>query len=227
MIGHPERAVLASDPACETEDDAMEFRLTYEGILLGASRDNKRAKHKHEIRKIFHKQLRRLVELHPIFEWYTMLPKIGQGGWVPPLNLMAKKREYEEFLDRYDRSGYKFFPIATRDLSLLCSVEIMFLRPDVPGAVLRSGDIDNRLKTIFDALRMPRDKSELGGYVPDDDEIPFFCLLEDDSLINRAAVEADTLLQPTGSDWDNNDARLIITIRLSPYRLMDRNIGFA
>ena len=57
MIGRPERVVLKHDPDCET-DDAMEFRLTYEGTLLGASKNNTRAKHKHEIRKIFHKQLR-------------------------------------------------------------------------------------------------------------------------------------------------------------------------
>jgi hypothetical protein len=67
--------VLQRDPDCETEADAMEFRLTYEGILLGASRENKRAKHKHEIRKIFHKQLRRLASQHPAFEWYQQQGK--------------------------------------------------------------------------------------------------------------------------------------------------------
>jgi hypothetical protein len=35
----------------------MEFRLTYEGLLLGASRNNTRASHKHEIRRVLHHQL--------------------------------------------------------------------------------------------------------------------------------------------------------------------------
>jgi len=112
-------------------------------------------------------------------------------------------------------------------MSLLCSVHILFLRPDVPGGVIRSGDIDNRMKTIFDALRMPSGKDELGGYdTPSKGEDPFFCLLEDDSLISQASIETDTLLQPTGPDWEANDARLVLTVRLSPYRVTWGNIGF-
>jgi len=43
----------------------------------------------------------------------------------------------------------------------------------------------------------------LGGYdIPTQNEEPLFCLLEDDSLINHAAVETDTLLQPTGVGWE-------------------------
>ncbi len=43
----------------------MQFRLAYEGILLGASKNNPRAKHKHELRRVFQKQLSRLQKLHP------------------------------------------------------------------------------------------------------------------------------------------------------------------
>jgi len=109
---------------------------------------------------------------------------------------------------------------------LLCAIHILFLRLDEPGAVLSSGDLDNRLKTIFDALRLPRDKVEAGGYDPDEDEDPFFCLLEDDSLINHASVEADTLLQPTGEVLDRNDSRLVITVKLTPYRVTMDNLAF-
>lgn len=54
----------------------------------------------------------------------------------------------------------------------------------------RLGDIDNRLKTLFDALRLPNQTNELVGYDnPAPDENPFFCLLEDDSLITHVSVE--------------------------------------
>src|SRR5690242_5645287 len=56
------KAVLKSDPYNDPEGGGMEFRLTYDGMLLGSSRTDTRAKHKHEIRKAFHGQLRQLWE---------------------------------------------------------------------------------------------------------------------------------------------------------------------
>jgi hypothetical protein len=73
---------------------------------------------------------------------------------------------------------------------------------------------------------LPRDKAEAGGYPPDADEDPFFCLLEDDSLISQASVETDTLLQPTGDIWNRNDSRLVITVRLTPYRVTETSLVF-
>jgi hypothetical protein len=130
--------------------------------------------------------------------------------------------------ERYERFGYRFVPLVRRDLSLICGIDILFLRPDQPGDVLKSGDIDNRLKTLFDALQMPRDKSQLpaNAAAPGDDETPFFCLLEDDSVITKLSVETDLLLQPTGERFDVNDARLVITVRLRPYDVNPGNQMF-
>ena len=36
---------------------------------------------------------------------------------------------------------------------LACGLDILFMRPSMPGAVINAGDIDGRLKTIFDALK--------------------------------------------------------------------------
>jgi hypothetical protein len=46
-------------------DDVVEFRLLYSGRLLGASRNDTRARMKHEIRREFHPQLRQLWKTHP------------------------------------------------------------------------------------------------------------------------------------------------------------------
>jgi integrase len=54
--------------------------------------------------------------------------------------------------------------------------------------LIKSGDIDGRLKTIFDALRMPKNLDETARQKPQDDEDPFFCLLEDDKLISEIRV---------------------------------------
>jgi hypothetical protein len=169
---------------------------------------------KHEIRRIFHKQIARLCDLHPALDWYQ---DDDEG------------QERRSFVaGQYERCGYRFFPIATKSLSLRCAINILFLRPEAPGLIIKSGDIDNRLKTIFDALRLPDSKAELGGYtVPSEGEDPFFCLLEDDKLITQVSVEADALLEPVGPSFDANDARLVITVQLQPYKVTWKNAGFA
>jgi hypothetical protein len=105
---------------------------------------------------------------------------------------------------------------------------VLFLRQGEPGNVLnRSGDIDNRLKTLFDALSMPSDQKQLGPFlVPASDEEPFFCLLEDDSIITRATVESDTLLEAVSNPPNPNDVRVVITVRLRPGRVSSNNVAF-
>ena len=95
----------------------------------------------------------------------------------------------EELSTQYERNGYKYVPLVTEESHLYCSIKILLLRPDPPGCLIRSGDIDNRLKTIFDSLRMPTSKAELGGHeIATEDEKPFFCLLEDDRLVTNIEV---------------------------------------
>ena len=196
----------------------MQFRLTYEGPLKsGASATTK---HKHKIRRVFHPQLRALWDSHPFFK--------GDKAWKynPPRTKVEHTSRKSQLGELFSRCGYKFVPIATKDLCVQCSLDILFLRPDAPGQLLKSGDIDNRVKTLFDALRMPKDKQELrGDKTPQADEDPFFVLLEDDGMVNRLAVEADTLLQPTSSTAGRQDARLVISVTLTPYQSILGNMG--
>ena len=59
---------------------------------------------------------------------------------------------------------------------------------------------------------MPTDAQELPGSfgTPEEGETPFHCLLEDDKLISKITVETDTLLEPTGENWDYNDSIVLI-----------------
>jgi len=214
-----EKLSLVSDPDTPLGGTAMEFKLTYEGQLLGASRNNTRAVHKHEIRRKFHPQLKRLWEIMPAL--VTREHLFNDEKW------QAIRRPYRDYVaDNFQRCGYRFCPLVTDSLFLHCNLEILFLRADPPGAIIKSGDMDNRLKTIFDALRIPQNADELGGATPQDGEDPFFCLLEDDRAISNLTVETATLLEPTGDQFDVNDARLIISVKLWAYRVLPMNIDF-
>jgi hypothetical protein len=93
----------------------------------------------------------------------------------------------------------------------LCSLDILFLRRHDAGSLIANGgDIDNRIKVLFDGLRMPGNDAELGGLLIEPDEDPFFCLLEDDALITRVSVETDRLLLPLEANGDEDDVFLVI-----------------
>jgi hypothetical protein len=98
----------------------------------------------------------------------------------------------------------------------------------MPGVPLihSGGDIDNRLKVLFDALRVPANCDEVAGAVKASDEDPyFFCLLEDDALITEVSVTTDTLLTPyvTGQE---NDVHLVINVKVRPTDFSFENVGF-
>ena len=79
-------------------------------------------------------------------------------------------------------------------------------------SLTKGGDLDNRLKTLLDALRAPNDPQELpAGASPQSDEDPFYCLLEDDKLIIGLSVTNDRLLRPTA-----NPKHVVLLIHVAP-----------
>jgi hypothetical protein len=231
----PGIVVLRDDePEFDWEEGNLEFRLTYDGELLSETLKSgevqrTRATKKQEIRKRFHRQLKRLWEITPVLiENERPRPPLPPGVQGRVFGLPGPSHAIAALAERFSRFDYQFVPLVTRDLDVACSVEVLFLRPDPPGNIIKpSGDIDNRLKTLFDALSTPRERSQVGDYlIPEDEEKPFFCLLEDDSVVTKATVETDTLLEPIGKAQNVNDVRVVVTVRLRPYRLTPYNIGF-
>lgn len=233
--------VLDDTPA---EECRMEFRLLYSGRILGASRTDTRAALKHQIRREFHPQLRRLWQTN--LSLRRMLKFMGtyyfdkqhprdynlQNLGAPP-DVDEAEEFYRDFateviLKQWARCGYRFWPLVTEEHSLKCSLDILFLRPEEPGMLVRSGDIDGRIKTIFDALRMPSNLAEAGGDGPQTDEDPFFCLLQDDKMISEIKVTTDSLLLlPQERDMKPNDAFLVIHVKLWPTESSGWNWAFA
>ncbi len=59
---------------------------------------------------------------------------------------------------------------------------------------------------------MPQECSEVSKATPSEDEDPFFCLLQDDSLITEIKVTTDRLLVPVTDDESLHDVVLIIHV---------------
>jgi hypothetical protein len=213
------RRVLRWDPHLDPDENAMEFRLTYAGELFGYRSDRRiqksRSLHVHDIRKQFHRQLKKLWHEHPVL--VSCLEYHDRRGFGP--------------VQIFAHDGFQWIPMVTKHNGLICKLEILMLRPGQPGTTL--ADIDNRLKAIFDALKKAGGPDELGAktpegqQLPDEDEEPFFVLLEDDKLITHLAVTTDTLLEDvTGVESPDHAVRLVINVTVVPYNTSLSNADF-
>jgi hypothetical protein len=186
----------------------MEFTLVYQGPL----RANGSVKEKQDIRREFHIQLAELWKQEPLSsraQDSRVLLKNVVTYDMPPTNSTL-------VVQRVD--GFQFVPLVSSKLYLVAELDITFLRPEPPGCIVtQGGDIDNRLKTLFDALRMPKESKEIPrGDAPGVSENPFYCLLEDDNLITKVAVRTDRLLKPCD---DSSFVDLLIAVRTKITRM--------
>jgi hypothetical protein len=187
--------------------DEVNFRLTYDGPLKAASQSETRRIEKHEIRRVFNRQLGELVDNRDVlFEEFSTAP----------------------LAETHERGEFRFVPIVRSGLHLVCDLDILFLRRENPGALISGGgDLDNRLKTLFDALRVPQDDNEVRGLTPRDaDEYLMVCLVEDDKLITGFRCITDRLLEPPISEAEQNHVRLIINVEVKATKLTAENMGY-
>jgi len=177
----------------------VEFKLTYQGRLPAASPSSTRNKEKHEIRKVLHRQLKELWQSEErLHRWLTQKDR----------NNPRAKTQVDMWADRYAKLGYRWMPLITEMFSTGCELDILSSA---------GGDLDNRLKVLFDSLRMPQYDQELAGFSAGSGEDPFFVLLEDDSLISKIIVSTDRLLTPLKEQESINDVHLIIGVRVKVF----------
>jgi len=183
----------------------MEFRLIHQGPL----KSNAGPTDKQALRREFHRQLSVLWEQIPLKGFKMLLNPVPGPGEISILKTVGP---------------FVFAPLVCEAIHLVCDLEITLLRPEPPGSVItQSGDIDNRLKTLFDGLRMPKVPGEIvPGDSPATGEKPFFCLLEDDNLITKVTVVTDRLLQPTSNP---NEVLLVICVNIHATQLIFKNMG--
>lgn len=222
MTGEPQ--CLSVTPAANYwpyEEAFVQFRLLYSGNRLTAS-DN--PKDKHAVRKEFHRQLKQL--------WYgnPKLRKLARVYGGVELGAHTEDEAMTAYFSRigasFERGGFHFVPLVEKEFHLNASLDILFLRPDSHPLIQQSGDLDNRLNTLFDSLRVPGSTNGLGGR-PEADEEPFFVLLEDDGLITEFKISTDTLLMlPQNRVLDEKDAFLVIDVRLAIRERTAKNSTF-
>ena len=182
----------------------MEFTLTYRGPL----RANRGAVEKHALRRHFHGQLRELWEESPLSGYKHLI------AWPPNISKPSVIREVH---------GHRFAPLVSSQIDFVAALDILLLRPGAPGAlVTQGGDLDNRLKTLLDALKVPSEPTALpSGSAPEAGEEPFFCLLEDDALVTALAIRTDRLLEPASP----NEVLLVIRVRTGAVRSLISTLG--
>jgi hypothetical protein len=100
--------------------------------------------------------------------------------------------------------GVKFVPLVRDSFALKCALKILFLRKEKPGRVYHGGDLDNRLKTLFDALAIPDDQQIVKDATTME---PVYCLMENDRLITRIDVDTHRLL--TAPEASEHTVKLI------------------
>jgi hypothetical protein len=200
------------------------FSLTYDGPLkAAASQSDKRRLEKQQIRCALHLQLMQLWKSKDVLHEQFLAGRIIKGGQEPyPIT------KVELIPQAFVRGEFNLFPIVRKDLHLVCDLDILFLRREEPGELIVSGgDLDNRIKTLFDALRVPTDDNEVRGYKPAACEQPvFLCLTEDDKLITGFRISTDRLLEPAACEAQQNNVRLIIRVEVKATKLTQENLGY-
>ncbi len=216
----------------------MRLRLIYSGELKASQQPDpntgqpKQVFHKHQIRKAFHAQLKKfwtqdsfLSSARAVPNYYGVDTSVTDYKkiWQPDENQQVPLNK--AVANKHQEYGYKFVPLVRKDWKLHCKLQILLLRQDGINSAVSAGDIDNRVKTIIDALTKPAHSNQLPvNEIPVEGEDPFYCLLEDDRLVTSLEVESDSLLD---SCYTNNHAHVIISAEIRPHTVNIFNLSFA
>jgi hypothetical protein len=199
----------------------MRFYLVYKGQL--SSTQGNRGKRKKErllIRKQITPQIERLWETSwtlSKMQWDSRVAEepanyLGSGSDSPLPEryksppIFPVQEGHIDLTAPIEKLGKKFKPLIRKSMDLTCTLNVLFLRQEDPGSLLKKGgDIDNRIKTFIDALEMPSD--ELEG---DETEGVNLCLLENDSLVKSLEINTERLLLPETNF--PNEVNLIVEV---------------
>jgi hypothetical protein len=212
----------------------MRFYLVYRGPLSASSNKSK-AEEVATIRDEFHSQLKFLWQTSNTLyrlRFTAQVPekeegeKIGSGVEQSPFyirkdySLYATLPGWVDLCAPIPLDGKSYIPLIRSSLDLNCHLDILFLRQEDPGAlVLQGGDVDNRIKTLFDALRIPS-ADEQKKNPPKED--PTYCLLESDTLISGFHVNTGRLLMPDTNK--PNEVHLVIEVTVRVLNLGTWNV---
>lgn len=201
----------------------LDFHLRYRGALPTCSRTETRSREKQFIRAYISSQLEELWKVQPQLA-SIQLDKLQLGTLSGRTVEVRRPIRDEQHLFYYvPIKGCRFIPLITRAHELFCELDIRFLRRENPGDIIQGGDLDNRLKTLFDGLRMPLSEDEVPQDMPDQRQ---FCLLEDDSLIKKVTIDTGRLLGPIQDQEKETDVDLAIHVTIKVATPMWDNLSW-
>lgn len=216
----PDTLVIHGNEYGETiSEDAMRFRLLYSGEIKAHNELRPKGPHKHDIRTAISPQLKRLWEAKAGLRRYASLKgakAMGERGESYPEGSLYSEQtrsagiEYLANLNR--KQDTRFVPLVISSFCLRCRIDVLLLRPeDSQQHIVQSGDLDNRIKTLFDAMRIPQSDQLVN------DGETHFVLLEDDSLITEVSIVSDNLLMLPGKPKvGDSDVFAVIDVQLDP-----------
>lgn len=192
----------------------MKFTLTFEGTLQTGGA---KAERKHFRRRLFHPQLKRLWSVNSLLaDWH--LP-ISSTQLAPALEVLAQKNA--KF------GAFEFIPLIIKELAVEVALHFHILRPTTFKG--QNADSDNIVKVIADSLKMPQYTGDLPHDAqPQEDETPFFVLMQDDSLVSKITSTSDELLQPIlgKTQIERSDTRVMIEVYIRPNFPTNMNLIF-
>jgi hypothetical protein len=115
----------------------MEFRLIYRGPLPSESGSETRRPIKNKIRSVLHLQLKELWQREFLG---------GQGGMMAFTSHpdFEEERTLDDLAENYKIANknndiYRFVPLISERYGISCSLNILFMRRDNPGGIVRHG----------------------------------------------------------------------------------------
>lgn len=207
----------------------MRFHLVYNGPLPPTG-NKSRPDDARRIRDQFHPQLKLLWETHSALRRLRSTAVVSGGGADIALtaspfdeerDLSAPLRGGQVDLSAPVQRGTKTYQsLVTKALDLNCTLSVLFLRQEDPGAlILDGGDLDNRIKTLCDALKVP-DADIESRYPQAQNET--YCLLESDTLVAGFEVQTDRLLFPKTKY--PNEVHLVVEVEVRVLRVGPWNV---
>lgn len=214
------RAGIIGLRALINDEPEMRFSLKYEGPLKSSNSRKTHVIDKNRLRWYFSDQLERLIER-------------GNFSRLPVNEKYRAIREREG--RRVEDSGIKidftkisgatlgkvwYFAAIDPSFEVACSLNVRMDRPERPGHLFETsgentGDLDNRFKTLFDALRMPHSKDEARPNEKTPSKNYCVCLFEDDSMVSNLIVST----HPSLEEMPPGHVKLTIDVEIKAHDL--------
>jgi hypothetical protein len=233
--------------------DAMTLRLVYFGPIRPHGRGKNIASHVHFIRRQFHRQLREFWRRSEALNHCLLtIDEFNNGvmrpldatrpNWMssPPLDIdgggavsQVRMPLLDAVLARHSANcmnskGYRWVPLTLSQYSVSCEIDMLmlFTSPEQAGPK-NFGDLDNRVKTVIDALKQPDPDSISHCPAPGKGDDPFFVLYNDDKVVSKLTVETDNLYRPRMTHHQEKPILLTVNVTLRPYNVNMFNLMFA